>query len=275
MTYLLSEEGRRALRALVGKPILYAFDFDGTLVPIASNRNAVKIPRSTYEWLKELARRAPCAIVSGRALADVESRIKDAVPHLIGNHGIESPLTPAKALASAIEICQGWLRELAARHAKSLKDLGVELEDKRYTLTIHFRGATEPARVRMALLALLQPLSPTPRLIFGKSSVNVLPPGLGGKGKAAHALMVHLRQAGLFFVGDDETDEDVFELTDGLSMGVRVGRNEQSRASYYVKHQGELEEVIRFLVHRIDRTPESLEREDRKAADGRKAANGP
>ena len=275
MTYLLSEEGRRALRALVGMPILYAFDFDGTLAPISSNRNAVKIPRSTYEWLKELSKRAPCAIVSGRALADVESRVKGMVPHLIGNHGIESPLTPAEALASAMEICQGWSRELAARHAGALKDLAVELEDKRYTLTIHYRGAAEPARVRMALLVLLQPLSPAPRLIFGKSSVNMLPPGLGGKGAAAHALMVHLRQAGLFFIGDDETDEDVFELADGLSMGVRVGPHEQSRASYYVKHQGELEEVIRFLVHRIDRTPESLERGDRKTADGRKAANGP
>ena len=275
MTYLLSEDGRRALRALVGRPILYAFDFDGTLAPIGSNRNAVKIPRSTYEWLKELARRAPCAIVSGRALTDVEGLVKDAVPHLIGNHGIESPLTPAESLASAMEICQGWLRELAARHAEALKDLGVEVEDKRYTLTIHYQGVAEPVRVRMALLLLLQPLSPAPRLIFGKSSVNVLPHGLGGKGAAAHALMVHLRQAGLFFVGDDETDEDVFELSDGLSMGVRVGRSEQSRASYYVKHQGELEEVIRFLVHRLDRTPESLQREDRKSADGRKAANGP
>ena len=275
MTYLLSEEGRRALRALVGKPILYAFDFDGTLAPIGSNRNLVKMPRATYEWLKELARRAPCAIVSGRALTDVEGLVKDAVPHLIGNHGIESPLTPAESLASAMEICQGWLRELAARHAEALKDLGVEVEDKRYTLTIHYRGVAEPVRVRMALLLLLQPLSPAPRLIFGKSSVNVLPHGLGGKGAAAHALMVHLRQAGLFFVGDDETDEDVFELSDGLSMGVRVGRSEQSRASYYVKHQGELEEVIRFLVHRLDRTPESLQREDRKTAGGRKAANGP
>lgn len=40
-----------------------------------------------------------------------------------------------------------------------------------------------------------------------------LPPGKGGKGPAALALMVHLRWAGLFFIGDDETDEDVFELT--------------------------------------------------------------
>jgi trehalose 6-phosphate phosphatase len=69
--------------------------------------------------------------------------------------------------------------------------------------------------------------------------------------------MIHLRRDGLFFVGDDETDEDVFELADGLIMGVRVGRQAESRVQYYLKHQSEIEEVIRFLVRRIDRTPES------------------
>ena len=61
-------------------------------------------------------------------------------------------------------------------------------------------------------------------------------------------------------MGDDETDEDVFELADGLIMGVRVGRQAESRAQYYLKHQSEMEEVIRFLVRRIDRTPESYAR---------------
>jgi trehalose 6-phosphate phosphatase len=40
-------------------------------------------------------------------------------------------------------------------------------------------------------------------------------------------------------------------------MGVRVGQQAESRAQYYLKHQSEIEDVIRFLVHRIDRTPES------------------
>ncbi|HLZ35477.1 MAG TPA: trehalose-phosphatase, partial [Nitrospira sp.] len=66
MIYLLSDEGRRAMSAVATRPILYAFDFDGTLAPISPDRNAVKISYSVSEWLKELARRAPCAVVSGR-----------------------------------------------------------------------------------------------------------------------------------------------------------------------------------------------------------------
>jgi trehalose 6-phosphate phosphatase len=257
MTYVLSEEGRRALRALAEKPVLYAFDFDGTLAPISPDRDAVKIPYSVSEWLKELAKRAPCAVVSGRALADLAPRVDGAVPYLIGNHGIESVLTPLPTLMWADGICAGWKRELEAQYAQSLKDLGVEVEAKRYSLTLHYRGGAEFVGTRTALLPLLETLSPAPCLILGKNSVNLLPPGRGGKGPATLALMVHLRRIGLFYIGDDETDEDVFGLTEGLAMGVRVGRHAGSRAQFYLKHQGEIEEVLRFLVHRIDRTPET------------------
>lgn len=273
MTYLLSEEGRRALRALAGRPILYAFDFDGTLAPISSDRDAVKISRSMHEWLKELSKRAPCAIVSGRALSDLAPRINGEVPHLIGNHGIESALTPPSTLLWAKGICQGWLRQLVTELAQPLKDLGVEVEDKQYTLTLHYRGGEEPARVRLALLTLFRQLSPAPRVILGKSSVNALPPGRGGKGAAVLSLTIELRQTGLFFVGDDETDEDVFGLSEGLAMGVRVGQHAESRAQYYLKHQRELEDVIRFLIHRLDRTPESGHDSGPKSTESRQAAN--
>ena len=48
-------------------------------------------------------------------------------------------------------------------------------------------------------------------------------------------------------------------------MGVRVGRHAESQAQFYLKQQGEIEEVLRFLIHRMDRTPVSFDRE----------ANGP
>jgi len=273
MIYLLSEEGRRALRALATRPILYAFDFDGTLAPISSDRDAVTIPRSVHEWLKELAKRAPCAVVSGRALADLAPRLNGAIPYLVGNHGIESPTATPDSLCIAEGVCLEWKKAISTNFAQALKVLGAEIEDKRYSLTVHYRGVTEPARVRMAVELLLHQLSPAPRVILGKFSVNALPPGLGGKGPAVLALMVHLRQTGLFFVGDDETDESVFTLPEGLAMGIRVGKHAESRAQYYLKHQGELEDVIRFLVHRIDRTPEPADHGDRQAPGTREAAN--
>jgi trehalose 6-phosphate phosphatase len=254
MTYVFSEEGRRALSALTEKPILYAFDFDGTLAPISPDRDSVTIPRSVCDQLKELAKHAPCAVISGRALADLEPRVDRAAPHLIGNHGLESPNTTPATLAWAEHVCMEWMKRVSTDFAQPLKDHGVEVEHKRYTLTFHYRKANESAKALTALALLLDQLTPTPRLIFGKASVNVLPQGKSGKGPAALALMHHLQQTGLFFIGDDETDEDVFELSEGLAMGVRVGQHEKSRAQYFINHQEEIEDILRFLIHRLDRT---------------------
>ncbi len=273
MTHVLLNEGREALRALAPRSILYAFDFDGTLARISSDRDGVKLSPSTHEWLRELATRAPCAIVSGRALSDLAPRVNGAVPYLIGNHGLESPLTSPAALNLAEDICQAWMRYVDTELARLFKLAGVEVENKRYTLTFHYRGAQESARVQKELLLLLNRLTPAPRLIFGKASVNVLPPGQDGKGPAALALMHHLQQTGLFFIGDDETDEDVFELPEGVAMGVRVGRCEKSRARYFINHQGEIEDVLRFLVHRLDRTPELADQGDRQTSITREAPN--
>jgi len=265
MTPVTLNEGLNDLRALATQSILYAFDFDGTLAKISSDRDGVTLSPSTHGWLRELATRAPCAIVSGRALSDLAPRVNGAVPYLIGNHGLESPLTPPAALNLAEGICQAWMKHVDTDLARPFKIAGVEVENKRYTLTLHYRGAKEPDRVQKELVLMLNRLTPAPRLIFGKASVNVLPPGQDGKGPAALALMHHLRQTGLFFIGDDETDEDVFELSEGLVMGVRVGRHEESRAKYFINHQGEIVNVLRFLVHRLDRTPEPANQDDQQA----------
>ncbi|TKB82061.1 MAG: trehalose-phosphatase [Nitrospira sp.] len=272
MMYLLSPEGREAMRVVAGGPILYAFDFDGTLAKISPDRESVKLTRSIHEWLVELAKRAPCAVISGRALSDLAPRVNGAVPYLIGNHGLESPLTPSVTLLWADGICAGWRAAIKGELAPQLADLGIDVEDKRYSLTLHYREREEEDSIRPILLTLLSRLGPAPRLIIGKQSINLLPPGKGGKGAAALALMRHLRQPGFFFIGDDETDEDVFALTEGLAMGVRVGPRAGSRAKFYIKHQGEIEDVLRFLIHRLDRTPEQGQHADRPAMTHRKEA---
>ena len=257
MIDLLSAQGRDALRAVTGRSVLYAFDFDGTLAGLSSDRGNVTLSPAIYGWLHELATRAPCAVVSGRALHDLTPRVNGVIPYLIGNHGLESPLTPAATLTEAERVCQGWMKQVDGDLTGPLKHAGVEVENKRYTLTFHCRGNDEPPTVEPMLELLLNRLVPVPRLIAGKASVNVLPPESTTKGEAALALMVHLKREGLFFVGDDETDEDVFGLDDGLIMGVRIGRRPQSRAGYYLNHQTEIEEVIRYLVNCLDRTTET------------------
>jgi trehalose 6-phosphate phosphatase len=254
MTYVFSEKGRRALCTLTEQTVLYAFDFDGTLAPISPDRDSVKISSTLHKSLRELGARAPCAVISGRSLADLAPRIDRAVPHLIGNHGLESSFAAPPALILAEHVCMEWMKQVDTDLALPLKHYGIEVENKRYTLTFHYRGAKQPDKARSALVLLLDQLTPAPRLVFGNASVNVLYPGQEGKGYAALALMRHLQQTHLFFIGDEDTDEDVFELSEGLALGVRVGAHETSRAGYFIHHQEEIEEVLRFLIHCVDRT---------------------
>lgn len=262
MIHALSKEGRRSLRSLPTQSILYGFDFDGTLVRLSADRESVALSRSMQEWLAELSKRVPCAIVSGRALSDLAPRLRGTVPHLIGNHGLESPLTAPSTLNRAEAICVEWARAAQAEWFRTLEGHGMDLEHKRYTLTLHYRNAADPVRAHRAAVDLLQQLAPAPRLTFGHACVNALPPGHAGKGAAAFALMKRLGQTGLFYIGDDGADEEVFELPEGLAVGMRVGKCADSRARFYVDHQGEVEEVVRFLVHRLDRTPEAGESDE-------------
>jgi trehalose 6-phosphate phosphatase len=253
--HALSETGVRALRDAASQPLLYAFDFDGTLAPISHDRHAVAVSDSTLQSLGALSKRAPCAIVTGRALSDVAMRINGYVPHLIGNHGIESPLTAPSVLIEAERTCATWKQQLQS--SLPLTSLGAEIEDKRYSLTVHFRGAQNPADVGMAALAALRQLRPAAQLIEGKYAINVLPPGQSGKGFATLALMKHLGRTGLFYIGDEETDETVFSLGKIVTMGVRVGRMDGSRAGFYLHGQAEVEGLLRLLVQWMGGPPPS------------------
>ena len=268
MIHALSDAGLRALRDAVSQPLLYGFDFDGTLAPISSNRHAVKVSARTLRWLGELAKQVPCAIVSGRALADVAVRMNGSVHHLIGNHGIESPLTSRHLLLKAERTSADWKHQLQSGVGARILP-GVELEDKRYSLTLHLRGAENTLEAGANALTALRRLTPTPELIEGKYSINVLPPGHGGKGPATLALMNHLHRTGLFYIGDEATDETVFSLTKGVAMGVRVGREEKSRAQFYLHEQAEVEELLRLLVQCLGPCLPYQEGEHAKDARGR------
>ena len=250
MTHLFSAAGREALKALPLRRIVYAFDFDGTLAPIDADRQRVHIPSRIHTLVHDLSKLAPCAIVSGRSLDDLTPRVNGAAPYLIGNHGIESPFTHASVLAQAHVCCQKWVRTVGEQ-AQVLKQEGVEIEDKSYSLTFHYRYASDPTGIGNKLQHLFSRLDPAPRVVYGKSSVNVLPPGQWDKGAAVSSLTKFLQQDGAFYIGDEDTDEHVFELNEGLALGVHVGRPLRSSAHFYINDQGEVEDVLRFLVQHL------------------------
>lgn len=248
MDYLLTEKGKLELETILKDRSLYAFDFDGTLAKIVREHHAARLSRPIRFWLEKLAKRAPTAIISGRSVEDLRSRVGTAVPHLIGNHGSEGPHTRQEDIQQVRETSSGWLGLVTGRFQDELTRSGVVVENKSYSLSFHYRTVDQRDEARALIARIIAELSPPPRIVLGKSVVNVMPPTASHKGTALLEYMHRLDCSTALYVGDDETDEDVFALRDHRILTVRVGKKKGSAARYFLKRQTEITEMLRLLV---------------------------
>ncbi len=252
MEYLLTETGKADLRALLREQSLYAFDFDGTLAKIVREHHAARLSRPIRLRLEALTTHVPTAIISGRSVEDLRSRVGTAVSHLIGNHGSEGPHTSPEERQHVREISAGWLQSIDERFQDELTRSGVVVEDKSYSFSLHYRTADRRDEARALIARIIADLSPPPRIVLGKSVFNVMPPAAWHKGTALLEYMRRLDCRRAFYAGDDETDEDVFALRDPSILTVRIGKKKGSAACYFLNKQAEMAEVLRLLVETDD-----------------------
>jgi trehalose 6-phosphate phosphatase len=253
MAFLFSEAGRRCLAELVRPRMLCLFDFDGTLVPIASQPDHVHLRHGTLERLMALQRLAPVGIVTGRSVADARARMEFVPDYLIGNHGLEGvPGWESHALEYEDQ-ARGWKSELEQRLAKNHVDTGIWLEDKRYTLSLHYRAAQHRSHAEKQVHELVHGLRPEPRLIGGKCVLNVVPQGAPNKGSAVEELMRGTGTQSAIYVGDDHTDEDVFSLRDERLLTVRIGHAAHTAARFFLNERSEMAALLDELIVRLRR----------------------
>lgn len=128
---------------------------------------------------------------------------------------------------------------------------GIEIEDKKYSLAIHYRLAPDARRAHRTIIRALAKLQPTPQLISGKLVINVFPSGAADKGVRIVTIVTLYAHCGrALFIGDDDTDEAVFALNNPrIVVTVRVGLKRNSRAHYYLRNQGEVDAVLRYLTY--------------------------
>lgn len=242
MRHLLAAAHRAVLERFAWSQGLLALDFDGTLAPIAPRPEAAAMRPSTRALLARAARLYPCVVISGRARADAARRLAGVpVRAVIGNHGAEEARTPGRRPT----VVRRWRAELERRLAHVS---GVVIEDKRLSLAVHYRACRRRREARAAILDAASSLGPL-RLVGGKQVLNLLPAGAPHKGMALERARARLGCDTALYVGDDDTDEDVFSLDQpGRLIGVRVGVRRGSAAAYYLRSQREIDDLLRALV---------------------------
>ena len=207
----------------------YFLDVDGTLVEIAATPGEVRVPieLKTIISLAHQACNGALAVVSGRAISDLDLLLGLPQLPIVGQHGLEIRDTkgelrpPALADSGLGDIVQ-HLQHLQARHP------GLLLENKGASLAIHYRQAPELGSYLSRLLRGLLAMRPGLHLQRGKYVFELKPDGCD-KGTAVTELMGMPPFAGRkpVFIGDDLTDEHGFRVVnqmDGLSIKVGNGR---------------------------------------------------
>ena len=246
MRHVLEQSGEAALAAVLRRSPLLGFDFDGTLAPIVARPEQVRISQSVSGKLRRLAARLPVAIVTGRTAADVIRRL-DFEPYcVVGNHGAD--IAPDFG-AEAVRVLDAVRAQLAVRR-QDLLHVGVTVEDKGLSIALHYRLAPFPGDALFLIRDILRGHAAGCRIFAGKMVENVVPEGLPDKGSAMQHLV---RQSGAhcaFFVGDDVNDEPVFSCAGDDWLTVRIGRDPDSRADYFLDSTAEVGLLLdRLIAH--------------------------
>ncbi len=193
----------------------------------------------TRQLLRRLATLYPCIVVSGRARADVLSRLEGLnVARVVGNHGAETESAPLER-----QTVQRWKRLLQGE----LDAIpGVWLEDKGSSLAVHYRQSERKQEAQQRIRTATQRLTAA-RVYGGKQVVNIVLEEAPHKGDAVLRERERMQCEWVLYVGDDENDEDAFALR-GNVLAVRIGRKLRSKAAYYLRTQEEIDELLKRLI---------------------------
>jgi trehalose 6-phosphate phosphatase len=228
-------------------------DIDGTLLDLAPTPREVWVPPGLSKTLNRLLVRTSgaLALVSGRSLNDIDLIFAPEQFPGVGGHGAEMRVSadgdPVGTHAPPMD------RELKRRLAAIAKlSPGILLEDKGYSLALHYRLAPHAEKAIYEAVSLIRadlPNAPI-EVLPGKCVCEIKHAGFT-KATGVLELMTHEPFKGRrpIFIGDDVTDESVFAIMPDLKgLAFSVGRRAQGVAGHF----DEPNDVRAWLAHLLD-----------------------
>jgi trehalose 6-phosphate phosphatase len=228
-------------------------DIDGTLLDLAPTPREVWVPPGLAKTLTGLLARTSgaLALVSGRSLNDIDLIFAPEQFPAVGGHGAEMRLsTDSEAVATHAPPMDKELKRRLAAIAKLSP--GILLEDKGYSLALHYRLAPHAEKAIYEAVSLIRadlPNAPI-EVLPGKCVCEIKHSGFN-KASGVLELMTHEPFKGRrpIFIGDDVTDETVFAIMPDLNgLAFSVGRRAQGVAGHF----DEPRDVREWLAHLLD-----------------------
>ncbi len=233
------------------KDIVLLLDYDGSLTPIVPHPQDAWLSEEMRETLMKLAKRCTVGVISGRGLEDVRKRVAIDGIYYAGSHGfeIEGPgvkMEYEKALDFIPVLDE--VEESLRRTLASVE--GALVERKRFSIALHYRNVPDKD-IHLVETAANEVIEDNPKLrkTYGKKIYELQPDIDWNKGKAIEWLMDQLeitkKDAAIFYLGDDITDEDAFEAIKACGTGVVVGDEPRKTEAHY--RLGDVDDVSAFL----------------------------
>lgn len=249
-------------RVSLAPHVLVFLDYDGTLTPLVDHPSCAHLESRMREHLRSLTNsdKRTVAFLSGRALDDLQARVGLERVIYAGNHGLEIKCAGYQFIRSVPPSNLDCLRQIATKLSHLLRRVpGAFVEDKQLTLSVHFRlvprGLIDD--VGTIVSEVMQDMGDGFRVTSGSMVYEIRPNNDWNKGSAASWIR---RAAGIedngltICLGDDVTDEDAFAaLPEGIN--VRVGKDNATKAGYYVNRPDDVRRFLQWLGTLDERTP--------------------
>ena len=213
-------------------------DIDGTLLDLAPTPTEVVVPPDLPDLLRALARRlgGAVAVVSGRALTDIDTLLSPLTLAAAGQHGAEIRLPDGgverfDAAAKVLDSLLPAVRAFAAARP------GILVEDKGMTIAAHCRQVPQyQSELGEFLDGLAARHSDCLETIRGHRVFEIKPRNLSKRTAVEHFMRVSPFAGRLpVFIGDDRTDEDGFAAVKAAGgYAIRVGLDGPSLADWRI-----------------------------------------
>lgn len=222
---------------------LLFLDYDGTLVPIERLPGFAQPSPELLRLLKMLSENqsTEVVIISGRNFQILEKWLGQLPIHLVAEHGASMRLK-GEGWQHYTDIDSSWKALI-----KSTFELYVQrapgsfIEEKDHTMAWHYRGVDSELgfiRSRELLDSLYHLVRNTHlNVLEGHKVIEVRAAGID-KGIATGKIMELFPSDFILAMGDDKTDEDIFNVLKGKGVTIKVG-NDLTAAEFNVQDQKE------------------------------------
>ncbi len=218
---------------------IFFLDYDGTLVNFTDKPEHAKPDPSLLNLVKKLTSlpNTKVVLISGRDKETLGSWWSEVPVDLISEHGVW--MRPSNGQWNLTEnIKCDWMKNVRPVLETFVdRTPGTFIEEKNYSLAWHYRKADpELGEIRANdLSTVLKDLTSNHGLsvLEGNKVLEIKTSGVN-KGKAANKLLIERKHDFIFGIGDDWTDEYLFNELPEQAITVKVGLKETS-AKYYVQ----------------------------------------